>query len=131
MGFGWKNLTVVLGMGPSPCSLGAHLVLGVFEGARARVLESEHMLGSLRSCSGLMLKEYSANIKGSLNSIKCGKNTEKIGSSNFRVDISDVSSPSLGPLARPSEANFAMLKPARSPKTFLSQFWPFFNKSEF
>ena len=34
-------------MGPSTCSLGARLVLGVFEGARARVLESEHMLGSL------------------------------------------------------------------------------------
>ena len=47
MGFGWKNLIVVLGMGPSTCSLGAHLVLRVFEGARARVLESEHMLGSL------------------------------------------------------------------------------------
>ena len=104
------------------------------------------------------------------------------------ISISDVSSPSLGPPARPSEANFAMLKPARSPKTskresssppeaqnrypepardtrrffhtlleptsgqilwsafpslffkssfylkdaaFLSQFWPFFNKSEF
>ena len=31
--------------------------------------------------------------------------------------LSDVSSPSLGPPARPSEANFAMLKPARSPKT--------------
>ena len=36
---------------------------------------------------GLMLKEYSASIKGSLNSVKCGKNTEKIGSSNFTVDI--------------------------------------------
>ena len=34
-----------------------------------------------------MLEEYSASIKGSLNSIKCGKNTEKIGSSNFTVDI--------------------------------------------
>ena len=34
-------------MGPSTCSLGAHLALGVFEGARARVLESEHMLCSL------------------------------------------------------------------------------------
>ena len=42
---------------------------------------------SARSCSGLMLEEYSASIKGSLNSIKCGKNTEKIGSSNFTVDI--------------------------------------------
>ena len=34
-------------MGPSTCSLSARSVLGVFEGARARVLESEHMLGSL------------------------------------------------------------------------------------
>ena len=34
-------------MGPSTCSLGARSVLGVFEGARARVLKSEHMLGSL------------------------------------------------------------------------------------
>ena len=36
-----------IGMGPSTCSLGACSVLGVFEGARARVLKSEHMLGSL------------------------------------------------------------------------------------
>ena len=36
-----------LGMGPSTCSLGALLVLEVFEGARALVLESQHMLGSL------------------------------------------------------------------------------------
>ena len=69
MGFGWKNLIVVLGMGPSTCSLGAHLALGVFEGARARVLESEHMLGSL-SCSGLMLEEYSVSIKESQNGTK-------------------------------------------------------------
>ena len=34
-----------------------------------------------------MLEEYSASIKGSLNGIKCGKNTEKIGSSKFTVDI--------------------------------------------
>ena len=33
-----------LGMGPSTCSLDARSVLGVFDGARARVLESEHML---------------------------------------------------------------------------------------
>ena len=37
----------ILGMGLSTCSLGARSVLGVFEGARARVLKSEHMLGSL------------------------------------------------------------------------------------
>ena len=42
---------------------------------------------SARSCSDLMLEEYSASIKGSLNSIKCEKNTEKIDSSNFTVDI--------------------------------------------
>ena len=36
-----------IGMGLSTCSLGARSVLGVFEGARARVLKSEHMLGSL------------------------------------------------------------------------------------
>ena len=36
-----------LGMGPSICSLGARSVLGIFGGARARVLKSEHMLGSL------------------------------------------------------------------------------------
>ena len=34
-------------MGPSTCSLGARSVLGVFEGARARVLKSVYMLGSL------------------------------------------------------------------------------------
>ena len=34
-------------MGPSTCSLGARLVLGVFDGANAQVLESEHMLSSL------------------------------------------------------------------------------------
>ena len=34
----------VLGMGPSTCSLDARSVLGLFHGARARVLESEHML---------------------------------------------------------------------------------------
>ena len=34
-------------MGPSTCSLGARSVLGIFGGARARVLKSEHMLGSL------------------------------------------------------------------------------------
>ena len=34
-------------MGPSTCSLGTHSVLGVFEGAHAWVLESEHMLGLL------------------------------------------------------------------------------------
>ena len=33
-----------LGMGPSTCSLDARSVLGLFYGARARVLESEHML---------------------------------------------------------------------------------------
>ena len=37
----------MLGMGPSTCSLGAPSVLGIFGGARARVLKSEHMLGSL------------------------------------------------------------------------------------
>ena len=37
----------LVGMGPSTCSLGAHSVLGVFEGAHAWVLESEHMLSSL------------------------------------------------------------------------------------
>ena len=42
---------------------------------------------SARSCSGLMLEEYLVSIKGSLNSIKCGKKTERIGSSNFTVDI--------------------------------------------
>ena len=35
---------IELGMGPSTCSLDARSVLGVFDGARARVLESEHML---------------------------------------------------------------------------------------
>ena len=34
----------LLGMGPSTCSLDARSVLGLFYGARARVLESEHML---------------------------------------------------------------------------------------
>ena len=34
-------------MGPSTCSLGARSVLGIFGGAHARVLKSEHMLGSL------------------------------------------------------------------------------------
>ena len=34
-----------------------------------------------------------------------------------RVKTSDVSSPSLGPPARPSEDNFTRLEPARSPKT--------------
>ena len=34
----------ILGMGPSTCSLDACSVLGLFYGARARVLESEHML---------------------------------------------------------------------------------------
>ena len=33
-----------VGMGPSTCSLDARSVLGLFYGARARVLESEHML---------------------------------------------------------------------------------------
>ena len=37
----------MLGMGPSTSSLGAPSVLGIFGGARARVLKSEHMLGSL------------------------------------------------------------------------------------
>ena len=36
-----------LGMGPSTCSLAARSVLGVFEGAIARVLKSDHMLDSL------------------------------------------------------------------------------------
>ena len=39
--------TLLLGMGPSTCSLGARSVLSVFGGARAKVLKSEHMLGSL------------------------------------------------------------------------------------
>ena len=34
----------MIGMGLSTCSLDARSVLGVFDGARARVLESEHML---------------------------------------------------------------------------------------
>ena len=40
-------MLVIVGMGPSTCSLGARSVLGIFGGARARVLKSEHMLGSL------------------------------------------------------------------------------------
>ena len=35
---------IQIGMGPSTCSLDARSVLGLFYGARARVLESEHML---------------------------------------------------------------------------------------
>ena len=34
----------ILGMGPSTCSLDARSVLSDFDGARARVLESEQML---------------------------------------------------------------------------------------
>ena len=36
---------IKIGMNPSTCSLSARLVLGVFDGAR--ILESEHILGSL------------------------------------------------------------------------------------
>ena len=36
--------TTIIGMGLSTCSLDACSVLGVFDGAWAQVLESEHML---------------------------------------------------------------------------------------
>ena len=39
--------SILLGMGPSTCSLGACSVLGIFGGAHAWVLKSEQMLGSL------------------------------------------------------------------------------------
>ena len=39
-----SSTILLIGMGPSTCSLDARSVLGVFDGARARVLESEHML---------------------------------------------------------------------------------------
>ena len=52
----------ILGMGSSTCLLDARSVLGVFDGAWARVLESEHMLVLARA-RGFMLEEYSASIK--------------------------------------------------------------------
>ena len=52
----------MLGMGPNTSSLDARSVLGVFDGAWARVLESEHMLVLARA-PGLMLGEYSTSIK--------------------------------------------------------------------
>ena len=69
-------------MGPSTCSLGACSVLGIFGGAHAWVLKSEQMLGSL------VLRLDTRRVLGEHQRItECGKKTEKIGSSNFTVDI--------------------------------------------
>ena len=69
--------------------LGARSVLSVFEGARARVLNSEHMLGLL--VLGLdarrVLGEHQRITEWYKMWEKLTLNAEKIGSSNFKVDI--------------------------------------------
>ena len=60
--------------------LGAHSVLSVFEGARARVLKSEHMLGSL--VQGLDAQRVFGEHQGMTECYKMGGkptlNTEKM-----------------------------------------------------
>ena len=75
-------------MGPSTCSLGARSVLGVFEGARARVLESEHMLGSL--VLGLDARRVLGEHQVITEWYKMEKITalKAVKSSKFTVDIS-------------------------------------------